>query len=114
MDPRRTIVETDEYYIIPEDVLPLLPEDWQESFAERVADGKAILKSVDGELDGLAKLARSFPSLISMKHAAKRLSQFKFEVDLDRLLDLDMMTTAFVVSYAVSYTHLTLPTIYSV
>ena len=81
-------------------VLPLLPEDWQESFAERVADGKAILKSVDGELDGLAKLARSFPSLISMKHAAKRLSQFKFEVDLDRLLDLDMMTTAFVVSYA--------------
>ena len=89
----------DEYYIVPEAALQFLPEEWRQHYQKMADDGHAILKSVDKELTQLSKLSNSFATLVSLKHVQKRLSEYKFEADMDAILDLDVLTTAFVVTY---------------
>lgn len=96
-DPIET-EEEGEYYSLPEEALPFLPEEWRDHF-QAVADGNAILESVDKELSQLVRISKSFTSLVALKYAAKRLSEYKFATDMDAILELDMLTTAFVVTY---------------
>lgn len=91
--------ESEEYYVVPEEALQFLPEDWQSELQAMLDDGRAVLKSVDRELSQLARLANSFSTLVTLKHVQKRLSAHRFEADLDVILDLDVLTTAFVVTY---------------
>src|SRR5581483_4206735 len=51
------------------------------------------------ELSQLVRVLNSFAAFITLKHVQKRLSAFKFEPEMDALLELDMLTTAFVVIY---------------
>jgi hypothetical protein len=62
-------------------------------------DGRVILKSVDNELSQLVRLLSSFATLVTLKHVQKRLTAYKFELKMEPFLELDMLTTAFVVTY---------------
>ncbi|MDP3495484.1 MAG: hypothetical protein Q8R82_20440 [Hyphomonadaceae bacterium] len=95
----KTEDESDEYYVVPEEALQFLPEEWRNEIQTMVHDGRAVLKSVDRELSQLSRLANSFGTLVTLKHVQKRLSQYRFAADMDAILDLDMLTTAFVVTY---------------
>jgi hypothetical protein len=91
--------ESDEYYVVPEEALQFLPEEWRNELQAMVHDGRAVLRFVDRELSQLSRLANSLGTLMTLKHVQKRLSQYRFAADMDAILDLDMLTTAFVVTY---------------
>lgn len=92
--------EEAEYYMLPEEALHLLPEEWRNSFQAMADNGGAALDSVNKELLQLSRISNSFTSLVALKHAQKRLSEYKFVADMDAIMELDMLTTAFVVAYA--------------
>lgn len=92
--------ETEEYYILPEDAFQFLPEEWRNHFQAMADDQRAILNSADSELSQLVKFLNSFATLVTLKHVQKRLSAYKLALDMDAILELDMLTTAFVVTYA--------------
>ncbi|WGR98231.1 hypothetical protein MTX26_28845 [Bradyrhizobium sp. ISRA443] len=58
-----------------------------------------MLESVDKELSQLIRISKSFTSLVALKHAAQRLADYKFAAEMDAILELEMLTTAFVVTY---------------
>ncbi|HYD88870.1 MAG TPA: hypothetical protein VEA80_15455 [Vitreimonas sp.] len=87
------------YYILPEAALQFLPPEWRLHFEKIAEDGRAVLHSVDKELSQLVRLTNSVPALAALKHAQRRLSEHKFAAEMDALLELDMLTTAFVVTY---------------
>jgi hypothetical protein len=91
--------ETDEYYTLSEDAVALLPPGWRDQIQARLDDGRAVLKSVDDELSQLSRLSNSLTTLMTLKHVQRRLSEYRFEPTLDAFLDLDILTTAFVVTY---------------
>lgn len=87
------------YYVLPEEALQFLPEEWRNHFQAMADDGRVILKSVDNELSQLVRVLNSFTAFMTLKHVQKRLSAYKFEPNMDAFLELDMLTTAFVVIY---------------
>ncbi|UGY16864.1 hypothetical protein HAP48_0004930 [Bradyrhizobium septentrionale] len=87
------------YYSLPEEALQHLPEEWRNHIQAIADNGCAILESVDKELSQLVKISNSFTALVALKYTAKRLSEYKFAADMDAILELDMLTTAFVVTY---------------
>jgi hypothetical protein len=91
--------EEGEYYSLPEEALQFLPEEWRNHFQAMADNGRAILESVDKELSQLVRISNSFTTLVTLKYAAKRLSEYKFAADMDAILELDMLTTAFVATY---------------
>jgi hypothetical protein len=101
-DVQREVIGPDnevEYYMLPEEALQYLPEEWRNHFQAMADNGRAIMESVEKELSQLARISNSFTSLVALKHAQKRLSEYTFAADMDAILELDMLTTAFVVAY---------------
>lgn len=101
-DVQRERIEPDNepgYYMLPEQALQYLPEEWRNHFQAMADSGRAVLESVEKELSQLARISNSFTSVVALKHAQKRLSGYKFAADMDSVLELDMLTTAFVVAY---------------
>ncbi|MHB0773776.1 hypothetical protein ACYCVF_35465 [Bradyrhizobium sp. 1.29L] len=88
-----------QYYMLPEEALQFFPEEWREHFQAMADNGRAVLESVEKELSQLARISNSFNSLAALKYSHKRLSEHKFAPDMESVLELDMLTTAFVVSY---------------
>jgi hypothetical protein len=84
---------------LPKEALQFLPEEWRNHFQAMADDGRVILKAVDNELSQLVRVLNSFATLVTLKHVQKRLSAYKFEPEMDTFLELDMLTTAFVVTY---------------
>jgi hypothetical protein len=91
--------EAEEYYVVPEEALQFLPEEWRSHYQAMADNGCAILKSVDKELSQISKISNSFSTLVALKYVQKRLAEYKFGKNMDAILELDMLTTAFVVTY---------------
>lgn len=91
--------DTGEYYVLPEGALQYLPAEWRDHFQAMADDGRVILKSVDNELSQLVRVLNSFAAVVALKHVQKRLSAYKFELKMEAFLELEMLTTAFVVTY---------------
>ena len=90
----------DEYYIIPEDALQYLPEEWRSELQATIEGNRAVLKSVDKEINRLSKLSASSMNLVTLKYIRDRLQAYRFEASMDAFLELEMLVTAFVVTYA--------------
>lgn len=88
-----------EYYVVPAEALELLPAEWRNQLQEILEDGRTVLASVDREMSVLIRLSNSLATLTTLKHIKRRLAEHAFAPNLDAILDLDMLTTAFVVSY---------------
>ncbi|MFC7053073.1 hypothetical protein ACFQI3_10280 [Hansschlegelia quercus] len=89
-----------EYVVLPEEALEFLPQHWRDQMQEIVDDGRAVLRSVDNELSSLSRLTRSLGTLVTLKHIQSRLTLYRFAPTMEAILELDMLTTAFVVTYA--------------
>lgn len=89
----------DEYYVLPEEAIKLLPEEWRDQIQAKADHGRAVLKSVDAELSQLSRISNSLATLQTLKYVRDRLSKYRFEANLDAILELDMLTTAFIVTY---------------
>ena len=91
--------EESEYYTLPEEALQYLPEEWKNQLQSMADNGRIALETVEKELSQLSRISNSFTSLAALKHAQKRLSEYKFDTNMDAVMELDMLTTAFVVAY---------------
>lgn len=91
--------EVEEYYVVPEGALQFLPEEWRSHYQAMADNGHAILKTVDKELSKISRIKNSFTTLVALKYVQNRLAEYKFAADMDAILELDMLTTAFVVTY---------------
>lgn len=91
--------DSDEYVVLPESALQFLPSEWRRHLQESADGGRAVLKSVDRELSALSKLTSSLFSLATLKHVQARLTAYKFSATTEAILELDMLTTAFAVTY---------------
>lgn len=89
----------EEYYVVPEEALQFLPEELRTHYQAMADNGRAILKSVDNELAQLSRISASSEAMVVLKHIQKRLAAYEFAADMDAFLELDMLTTAFVVTY---------------
>lgn len=92
--------EPDEFYVIPEEAIQYLPEEWREQLQSIADDGRAILKSVDNELSQLSRLSFASVNLITLKHVKQRLTNYRFSPTMEAILENEMLVTAFVVTYA--------------
>jgi hypothetical protein len=87
------------YYSLSEEHFHLLPKELRSQFEAMAADGRTILDSVEKELDRLTKISTSMATLASLRYIYDRLSKHQFSPDEEWMLELDMLTTAFLVTY---------------
>ena len=92
--------DDNQFYMIPEAALNYLPERWREKIEAIAADGRTILKSVDQELSQLSRLSFASIDLMSLRYLVHRLSEQPFQPTLEAVLEHEMLTTAFVVTYS--------------
>jgi hypothetical protein len=92
--------DEDVYYVLPEDAIKFLPEEWQAAIKARAEDGRKVLETADNELKQLSRLSLSLYHLTVLKYIRDRLSAYHFEATMEAFHELDMLTTAFVATYA--------------
>lgn len=88
-----------EYYAIPEEAIQYLPEEWRNELQATIEGNRAVLRSVDKEITRLSKLSASSTNLVTLKYIRDRLQAYRFEATMDAILELEMLVTAFVVTY---------------
>ncbi len=87
------------YYVVPEEAIQYLPQEWQEAIYARAEDGRKVLEAADKELKQLSRLSLSFYHVTVLKHIRDKLAVYRFKADMVAFLELDMLTTAFVATY---------------
>lgn len=95
-----TSEEQQEYVVIPEEAFEFLPEEWQKHVHALKEEGQAILEAADENLKILNRLAHAFPAMASLRYIHHRLSSTKFEATEEWMFENDMLTLAFVTTYA--------------
>lgn len=92
------------YYVIPEEAMQYLPEEWRLALQARAEEGRRVLALADNELKQLSRLSLSYYHVVVLRHVGDRLAEYRFKADMEALLELDMLTTAFLATYARLYT----------
>lgn len=92
--------ERQEYVVFPEEAIKYLPEEWQQHLYALKEEGQAVLETADDNLRILNRLVHAFPTMASLRYIQHRLSATKFEATMDWALENDMLTLAFVTTYA--------------
>src|SRR5258706_8013694 len=98
----RVMPETDsetEYFVLPERAFEHLPDEMRAQFETMAEDGRAVLKSVDNELNQVGRISRSYAAIALLRHIQDRLSEYRFSANMESILQLDLLITAFVVTY---------------
>jgi hypothetical protein len=89
----------EEYFVLPEEAFQHLPDDLRNQFEAMAEDGRTVLRSVDKELNQAGRISRSMIDIVALKHVRDRLSEYRFSPYMESLLELDMLITAFVITY---------------
>jgi hypothetical protein len=92
--------EDQEVVAIPEEAIKHLPEEWQQSIQEFKERTLGILASVDENLRNVTRIANAFPAMVSLRYIQHRLAKTEFEPTMEWALENDMLTLAFVTTYA--------------
>lgn len=95
-----TISEDEEFIYIPEELFELLPPEYREAVEARRQQGIEAIAIVDKDIQNLIRLAKAFPTTVSLRYILSRLRTAKFEATMEAVLEQEMLTTAFVVTYA--------------
>lgn len=95
-----TIWEGDDYYGIPEEVFKQLPSEIRAPFEEIMKAGKEMIGGAHNEINSLIRLIKVIPTTSSLSYIYHRLRTSKFEATPEAMMEQEMLTTAFVVTYA--------------
>ncbi|GHH24369.1 hypothetical protein GCM10008023_36480 [Sphingomonas glacialis] len=96
--------EEDGYYVIPEESTQYLPDEWRTALEARAEEGRRVLALAAKELKQLSRLSLSYYHVVVLRHVRDRLAECRFKADMEALLELDMLTTAFLATYVRLYT----------
>jgi hypothetical protein len=91
--------DADEYYVLPEEAIQYLPQEWRDELQTTIEGNRAVLRSVDKEITRLIKLSASSMNVVTLKYVRDRLQAYRFEATMAAILELEMLITAFVVTY---------------
>ena len=69
------------YYVVPEEAIQYLPQEWQEAIYARAEDGRKVLEAADKELKQLSRLSLSFYHVTVLKHIRDKLAVYRFKAD---------------------------------
>lgn len=72
----------EEYFVLPEEAFRHLPDDLRSQFEAMAEDGRAVLRSVDKELNQAERISRSMVDIVALKHIQDRLSEYRFSPDM--------------------------------
>ncbi|MBM1689284.1 hypothetical protein [Sulfitobacter geojensis] len=101
MEPIEPNLWEDENYVyVPEEMFRLLPPEFREAVADRKQEGEDLLKVVDKDLHGLIRLANAIPTSSSLSYIFHRLRKTAAELTADSLMEQEVLTTAFIVTYS--------------
>ncbi|RCS23834.1 hypothetical protein DUT91_11210 [Phyllobacterium salinisoli] len=89
-----------EYVVFPEEAIKYLPEEWQQHLYALKEEGQGVLEAADDNLKILNRLVHAFPTMASLRYIQHRLASTKFEASMEWALENDMLTLAFVTTYA--------------
>lgn len=95
-----TIWEDDDYVYIPEELFKHLPDEYREALEARKQQGSDILQIADKDIKSLVRLANAIPTTSSLSYIYHRLRTSKFDVTAEAVMEQEMLTTAFVVTYS--------------
>lgn len=94
------IWEDDEYVYVPEELFKLLPPEFLEAVEARKTQGSNILQIADNDIKNLIRLGNAIPTTSSLSYIYHRLRTAKFELTTEAMMEQEMLTTAFVVTYS--------------
>ncbi|KGA60031.1 MULTISPECIES: hypothetical protein [Proteus] len=98
------IFEYDDYYIVSEELFSKLPADLRAPFEQIMKRGAEIISDCDKEIESLIRLIKVIPTVTSLSYIYRRLRTTNFEITTESMMEQEMLTTAFVVSYARLFT----------
>lgn len=94
------IFEGDDYYSVSEEFFSKLPADLRAPFEQIMKKGSEIISGCDKEIESLIRLIKVIPTTTSLSYIYRRLRTTKFKITTESMMEQEMLTTAFVVSYA--------------
>ncbi|KVP00033.1 hypothetical protein WL21_11715 [Burkholderia ubonensis] len=95
-----TIWEDDDYVYVPEELFKHLPPEYREAAEKRKEQGINVMRVADADIQNLIRLANALLTTASLGYIYHRLRAAKFDVTTEAYLEQEMLTTAFVVTYA--------------
>ena len=99
-DSPPTIWEDDDYVYIPEELFKHLPPEYREAAEARKQQGTDMLQVADKDIKSLIRLANAVPTTASLSYIYHRLRTAKFDMTAEALMEQELLTTAFVVTYS--------------
>lgn len=94
------IFEGNDYYSVSEEFFSKLPADLRAPFEQIMKKGAEIISGCDKEIESLIRPIKVIPTTTSLSYIYRRLRTTKFEITTESMMEQEMLTTAFVVSYA--------------
>lgn len=91
--------EDDEFVYVPEELFEYLPKEYREAAESLKKQGEDVLRIVDKDLQGLVKLCKAIPTSASLSYIYHRLRTSKFEPTMEAVMEQEVLTTAFIVTY---------------
>ncbi len=92
--------EDDKFVYVPEELFKHLPKKYRDAAQARKQQGEDLLQIVDKDIQGLIRLINAIPTTSSLSYIYHRLRTSKFEPRAEVLMEQEMLTTAFIVTYA--------------
>lgn len=92
--------QVNEYYSVSEVFFCKLPGALKAPFEQIMKKGAEIISSCDKGIESLIRLIKVIPTTTSLSYIYRRLRMTKFEITTESMMEQEMLTTAFVVSYA--------------
>lgn len=92
--------EDDEFVYISEDLIQFLPNEYREKIDSLKQKGEDALRIADSDIQGLVRLVNAIPTTASLSYIYRRLRETCFEPTVEAIFEHEMLTTAFIVTYA--------------
>lgn len=92
--------EEREYVFFSENDIKYLPEEWRKYFFSLKEEGEILLVSASEDLKKLRNMVHAFQTMASLSYIHHRLTSVNFEPTIEWFYENDMLTSAFVNTYA--------------
>lgn len=92
--------EDDEFVYVPEELFKHLPKEYRDAAKARKQQGEDVLRIADKDIQHLIRLINAIPTTSSLSYIYHRLRTSKFEVTAEAVMEQEVLTTAFIVTYA--------------
>jgi len=92
--------EDDEFVYVPEELFKHLPKEYRDTAQARKQQGEDVLRIGDNDIKGLIRLINAIPTTSSLSYIYHRLRISVTEVTPAAMMEQEVLTTAFIVTYA--------------